>query len=160
MLYVEKIGGLVQKHDVGIFENKLAQHYFGALSAGKFAYHAVVSYRGNAQSSGDLFYARIYLVKALFVELFEKTVAFVYHFFQPLAFRVRHFGVQRVELGFGLVQMRESGLKILEYRFGPVDVGVLVEIIVSYSAQPYDFARVITDITGDYVDKRAFPGAV
>ena len=65
----------------------------------------------------------------------EHAVALVYQFFQfVFVRRVRHLGIQRVKLFFQLVKIVKSRFEVFDYRLVSVDVGMLIEIIVSYAA--------------------------
>ena len=161
MLDVQEVGRLVQKHYVGIFENELCQHNFGSLPARQRADDFIQSECGNAQASRNLFNARIYLVKAFVFQLFEHAIAAVYHLFEffLIGYR-RHFLVQSGQFFINVVQVIERRFEIFHNSQATVDVGVLIEIVVSYAAVPYNLAFVITYITGDDVDKSTLAGTV
>ena len=56
--------------------------------------------------------------------------------------------------------MRERSLQVLHNGKTSVDVGVLIEVAVTYAAQPDDLAFVLRNIVRDNVDKRTFARAV
>ena len=79
MLHVQKVGGLVEEHDVGLLQNQLCKHQLCALTARKRRNDGVVAERVYAQTVGDFLYLRIDVVKVLARERVEHAVRLVYH---------------------------------------------------------------------------------
>ena len=128
VLLVEIVGRLIEKEDLRLFEEELAQEHFGALTAGELCDIPVQSEVGEAERAG---YFRDLRVDGVKVVRGQKLLegAGLLHVHHHFFFRaVRHEAVQLVTALLHLIEVVKGARQDILNGHACSEVGVLVEV--------------------------------
>lgn len=154
VLDIEKVRRLVEKHQIGLFEQEPRKHELCSLSARKLGYRRIVPERPDAEPVRYFFDRGIEIEKSRVRQSFEHGIALFDELFELRSFGFAHAFVQLFESGVHFVKVRKRFEKIFHYAFRTVYIRVLVEITAPKRRIPLNDALILHEPSRKNVYKR------